>query len=100
MPSLCMAGLLSHPCAHGEERAQCGHEEDCPADPCDVAMVHPSNPDNRIVGSRASQISGPVCAGAYRAVPAEPEGGRSRPCDRSPPMVALPFPASDVPLLI
>jgi len=104
MPSLCMAGLLSHACAHSAESAQCGHEEDCPTDPCNVAIVHPSPPDIRSVGSSRLRVSAPVCPATIRPMTiqshVEPEGGRSRPYHRFPPIPILPFFASDIPLLI
>ncbi|RKZ15155.1 hypothetical protein DRQ50_07890 [bacterium] len=35
-PSTCGGGLLEHACADDNSPA-CGHESDCPSDPCNVA---------------------------------------------------------------
>lgn len=35
-PSTCGGGLLAHACAD-DEGPSCGHESDCPSDPCNVA---------------------------------------------------------------
>jgi hypothetical protein len=41
MPCLCIAGVLHHPCNHGEA-TECDHEDNCPIDPCASQIVAPA----------------------------------------------------------
>jgi hypothetical protein len=40
-PSFCEAGLLAHVCLE-HAGVDCGHEEDCPDDPCSSAALRPA----------------------------------------------------------
>lgn len=99
-PILCMSGVLDHHCDCGAEMA-CGHEADCAADPC-----------RAFVAARSSSRSTPLPAHNSFPVPAFAAG----PCALLPVRATmplphdaeeqtahacrLPFPRSDVPLLL
>ncbi len=54
LPTLCTAGVLTHPCepeeshqpvqhTHDENEGGCHHESDCAQDPCEIAVTRPSD---------------------------------------------------------
>lgn len=97
VPALCMGGVLLHPCdcCHEDD---CGHEDACASDPCSEWVVRH---DDFTHGFTETQ---PAPAGQANADPARISyddafrGERRIPV--APPRPMLPFPASDLPLLI
>ena len=98
-PSLCVAGALHHACGH-EPTGGHQHEETCPQNPCG-ALVITAGPGRARVNEGTASGPEPVAS-----VPAEPAqlkvpAGRAMPGHLRPPRLKrLPFPASDIPLLI
>jgi len=105
LPLLCGAGLVSHSCepdcgcthVHDGEPAGCGHEQDCPDDPCSGLSV---GGERTVRSNESIFLIAPyfACVGVsaelaelvtHVAIP--------RKAQESP---NLPFPPSDVPLLI
>ena len=105
MPWLCVAGVLHHPCDHEPESDHhhedpCSHEQSCPQDPCSMVAVvrwdrpvgdsdgEPIHPDQAI----------PVFIALLWAESQtlQPSANHLRLALLRP----LPFPPSDVPLLI
>jgi hypothetical protein len=98
VPTFCLSGILLHNCECGQEE-QCGHEEDCSTDPCksvitasrngagdfaDAVVQYPSVSDDittMIEPSARRVLLGP-CPLAIQKKP------------------NLPFPSSDIPLLV
>lgn len=115
VPVLCAAGLLLHPCDiehpcesrcdHGPDDnghdhpappEGCGHEQDCPDDPCSDLTVggeRLGRTDDAPVFALAACLSTVDLGDLEAAVAPCPSLARSRGPD-------LPFPASDVPLRI
>ena len=99
-PILCMSGVLDHPCDCDAEMA-CGHEADCAADPC-----------RAFVAARSSSRSTPLVAYGSFPVPAFAAGPCAllsvraivplRHCadEQTAHTCRLPFPRSDMPLLL
>lgn len=107
MPVACAAGWIWHLCIIGcgcehEESAEpvhngCGHEQDCPDDPCFGLSVG----GERQV--RLDEFAAPVVLDAFLIAPScEPDGEIQRRTLASNSRAApnRPFPPSDVPLLI
>ncbi len=99
-PILCMGGVLDQHCDCDAEMA-CGHEEDCAADPC-----------RSLVAARSSSRSTPLLAYDSFPVPAFTAGLcallpvrasmllRHYAEEQTAHACRLPFPRSDVPLLL
>ena len=98
MPMLCLSGVLLHHCECGSE-AQCGHEEDCSTDPCKIVIAASKNQAGSFAGVVVSCL--PV-AGSMTAM-VEPLAGRAL-LSTGPIQIQkkpnLPFPSSDIPLLV
>jgi len=100
MPCLCIAGVLHHPCDHGEV-TECGHEDDCPTDPCASEIVAPA------IGQASKNIQQIVKGLAVG--PGAVSTGRLKPVGISAFFASVeeraglrrvPIPLSDIPLLI
>ena len=108
VPALCMGGVIKHACecasetaraceTEGEHESGCGHEGGCLDDPCSVRVVRPERQSDDVVTVSQPEVSTTiilttVCQPSTRMVRAgthEWTGGRK-----------LPFPSSDLPLLI
>lgn len=95
VPAMCMGGILEHACLP-HESDDCGHEDACVDDPCSTVLIRTE--DGPGAGIAADLVW------AIEAVEIEPCGlARTNSCLdlffrlRSG---GLPFPVSDVPLLI
>ncbi|UCC30248.1 MAG: hypothetical protein JSU86_18865 [Phycisphaerales bacterium] len=107
-PSLCVAGLVTHECdcaqRHGcEHESDCGHdhgcrhESDCPDDPCAVVAVRAERQRDDI---RASVQMCVVCCMVHPVTTHCVRSAIQTKFLESPFAVNLPYPTSDVPLLI
>lgn len=109
-PSLCAAGLITHACDwdcgptsgqhNPDERGHgCGHESDCASDPCSLILMRTESQSNTLNVSLPLQVFAlPSCCEActsHSACIASLLGG-----ERAGRYPRLPFPPSDVPLLI
>jgi len=90
VPVLCMAGSLLHECECGAA-VSCAHEESCSDDPCSEVLVMPSGPSIDMV------------VALPKAVAIEPaplvDSARGQAGETRPPLMNLPFPPSQRPLL-
>jgi len=109
MPPLCMAGVVTHPCACTEGaccpsecgcdgNSQCGHESHCGDDPCGRPFVYGGRSIGRVIVDSVARL-------ASWAIPQfvpPPLLALSTPALQVAPDVGKPFPrpASDVPLLV
>jgi hypothetical protein len=109
-PSLCVAGVLEHPCedgaasdcehgttTHCEDKGTCPHAESCPHDPCSALVVT----------TGVAQLRGPERAPHEAQAAESPEAASASSTGRSPlrhlrpiRLKTLPFPSSDIPLLL
>lgn len=90
-PATCGGGLLAHACAE-ESGAACHHENDCPADPCNVA--HDVTAVAKTVVKADLTITVLTPSGAHLVLaPAHPAA------TATPTLAALPLPAAALPLL-
>ncbi len=104
-PALCVAGVLHHPCdpvstSDHEHDDPCPHESTCPQDPCGVVSVIVRATQYRDPGSMAEFLGAPAPAVAISACRESDVDTSVLPSLRSPPSGRLPFPDSDIPLLI
>ena len=105
MRSLCVAGVLHHPCYHEPEsdyhhEAPCSHEQSCPQDPCSMVAVARWN---RLVGDSDGETIRPGQAVPVFIALVWAESQALQPSAdhlRLALLRPLPFPPSDVPLLI
>lgn len=107
-PLLCAAGLVTHPCDSREQRgcergsdsdrgSGCGHESDCPADPCvNVVIATDRQRDNLTLVEHTCIFF----AVLYQAGPCFSASATGIRLAQSPLVDQLPRPASDIPLLI
>ena len=104
-PSLCVAGVLQHQCDREattghEHEDKCPHESSCPQDPCPAPMITARQVQARGPDGMTSRLeTSPLMS----LGPAETVAGASRGAVdqlRPPLLKRLPFPASDIPLLI
>ncbi len=99
-PILCMSGVLDHHCDCDAERA-CQHEEECAADPCRAFVAARSS-------SRSTQLLAhdsfpvPAFAAGPNALPPVRATTHLHRCadERTADACRLPFPRSDMPLLL
>jgi hypothetical protein len=107
MPSLCIGGLIAHPCgarctpSHSsdvEQKGSCDHEANCEADPCSIASVRSDEFDaDWLAAIDHAPLSMTESAGHHEAdhqLPALPRPDLRLRGDN------LPFPQADIPLLI
>ena len=93
-PSLCVAGLLKHPC-EPHPSSDCSHEPGCAEDPCGQLIKPQENSHSSVVLPVVSSfwfivtIELPPRAELHSSGPTEPPRG-----------LHLPFPPSDVPLRV
>jgi hypothetical protein len=99
LPALCTGGWLLHPCDCGSTIG-CEHEADCSSDPCEIGMARPDSSSQSHGESDAQMASTPAVLDELSNSP-DP-GYRGRRPNTSPltPQKALPFPPTDLPLLI
>ncbi len=97
VPALCMGGVLLHPCdcCHEDD---CGHEEACASDPCSEWVVRHDDFAPGFTKTRPAP-AGQACADPTR-IPNEDAFRVERRLPAVPSRPMLPFPASDLPLLI
>jgi hypothetical protein len=99
-PILCMGGVLDHHCDCEAEMA-CRHEAECAADPCRALVAVRSN--SRTIPRLAHEsFPAPVCAtGPYALLTLHGAPPLRRSSDEhAPDDCRLPFPRSDLPLLL
>ncbi|MEE8170201.1 MAG: hypothetical protein V3T70_06605 [Phycisphaerae bacterium] len=96
VPSLCLSGELAHACEHDSAPMECQHEQTCAGDPCEDVVIRGARTGELELAAAAVMVS------AHNVVPPPArEGVASLALSiESPPGVNLPFPTSDVPLLI
>jgi hypothetical protein len=93
MPALCTAGVILHACDCGTE-SDCDHEAGCSSDPCENITVR---------NSRPAPIATPVPTSFSACLPADlPALVQALRTDAPNPLPRqnLPYPPSDLPLLI
>jgi hypothetical protein len=58
-PVLCLCGAVTHACDDAPSQEGCGHEEDCPEDPCGEAALRPreSFPSGAALGGWAPPLA-------------------------------------------
>ena len=114
VPVLCVAGVVTHACEcfsealqpcetdcnhetdHGHE-TRCGHESECPDDPCSIRAVRPHYRSDDVVGlSHAAPAAGfnPATVKHLLVESDFTSGSEFRGAKK------LPYPPSDLPLLI
>lgn len=95
LPALCVGGVIVHPCDCAATSG-CGHEAACWTDPCNTITVRTEQQGD--IGMPApGAASVPVCWTVDLQVFAEAfrvDASESPPCEN------LPYPRSDIPLLI
>ncbi len=99
-PILCMSGVLDHPCDCDAEMA-CGHEEDCAADPCHafVAARFSSRPTPLLAHDSFPMPA--FAAGLCALLPVRATTHLQKYVDEQASHACrLPFPRSDMPLLL
>ncbi len=108
VPALCMGGVLTHacecasespcPCEAGcEHDSGCGHEGECPDDPCSIRVIRPERRADNVVTVSQPAISTPIILSAVTLPSAQGVRASAR---EWPNGKKLPFPSSDLPLLI
>lgn len=108
VPALCMGGVITHACECDSEiertgdadcghETGCGHEGACPEDPCGIEVLRPEHHGDDIV--TISQPAGSttilLIAVTQSSVQTKHAGTEEWPGGKK-----LPFPPSDLPLLI
>ena len=98
VPMFCLSGILLHDCECGAEE-QCGHEEDCSADPCKIVIAASRD----AAGDLADAVVLRLPAGDNMTAMVGPLARRHL-LDTYPIEIHrksnLPFPSSDIPLLV
>ena len=115
LPALCMGGVISHPCddhavpghddspGHPDEPEAphdpgCSHESDCSADPCSQRVARHERQGG---GVDAAELPPAALPGRPSVGPHVDPSVLPSPCGPPPPENEdLPFPPSDIPLLI
>ncbi len=99
-PILCAGGLLAHPCDCGAE-LECSHENDCAADPCHAPVVT-SSASKPAQCLALANITAPHRATAtYAVLPVHAAFELNQyDADHALDIKRIPFPQSDLPLLI
>lgn len=108
VPPLCMGGVITHACESVSESActhetghehesGCGHEGGCPDDPCSVRFVRPEHYGDDVAAVAQPAISTTIILTTVNQPPAQMvlAGTHELPGGKK-----LPFPPSDLPLLI
>ncbi|MFQ5463667.1 MAG: hypothetical protein ACE5E5_13705 [Phycisphaerae bacterium] len=114
LPTLCVGGVIAHACSCAaeatchcsvdcehecgrEHQGGCGHEGGCPDDPCSMRVVRPERHDDGSVTVSRFAITATLIEADVKQSKAETvfPGLLKLPCTRK-----LPFPRSDLPLLI
>ena len=108
VPALCMGGVITHACecesdfpctceTDCDHETGCGHEGGCPEDPCSIRVIRPERQDDLVV--TVSQLA---VSTAILCTPLEQPSIQTVRADTSelPGTKKLPFPPSDLPLLI
>lgn len=95
-PALCVAEIITHSCSCGDETG-CGHEEDCLDDPCRSTLNIWNGPRSALDLSLPRVPNVSWFTAGEDALRSDSRGFR----EVEPPRFAsLPFPTSDIPLLI
>ena len=91
VPALCMGGVLLHPCecCHEDE---CGHEDACASDPCPEWVVRNDDFTHDVTEDQPSAAPAQILNDEACFIERRLSAAQTRP--------VLPFPASDIPLLI
>ncbi len=108
VPGLCVGGVISHACdctseptpschADCDHKAGCGHEGECPDDPCSVRVVRPDRQTDDIDSVAHTAVSTPIIftAATPPTLMADRTGEQLWPGG-----TMLPLLPSDLPLLI
>jgi len=108
VPVLCVGGMLEHACDCAEDaccpsecdcdgRSSCGHESGCTEDPCGFRVVRSERHNGH-----AALASHAAASSTILLTPVTPLAARSVCAGACPRLdgIHLPFPSSDLPLLI
>lgn len=99
LPALCTGGWLLHPCDCGST-ISCQHESDCGSDPCEIGMTRAeSGSENLSEAASSTTCTRAAADDLARTLASRLVEGRP---NASPvvELCCLPFPPSDLPLLI
>lgn len=99
LPALCTGGWLLHPCDCGSTIG-CEHEEDCPSDPCETGLARPDSRSQGYDEGSASTASSSIVIEHFAKTLEPDASGRRISTYRLAFQDGLPFPPSDLPLLI
>ncbi len=99
-PILCMSGVLDHHCECDAEMA-CQHEEECAADPCRAFVAARSSSRSTQLPAYGSFLVPAFAAGPYALLPVRATMPLRHYADeQASDACRLPFPRSDMPLLL
>ncbi len=99
-PILCMSGVLDHHCDCDAEMA-CQHEGECAADPCRAFVAARSSSRSTQLPAHDSFLVPAFAAGPYALLPVRATTHLQRYADeQASDACRLPFPRSDMPLLL
>lgn len=107
-PALCMGGAITHACECGSEplcgcdtecdhEDGCGHEGGCPDDPCSIRVIRPERQDEIVITDYQPAVSTAILAAPMMQPSVQTARADAREMRGSK---QLPFPPSDLPLLI
>ncbi len=108
VPALCVLGVVAHPCDDGETTRcdtdcdcgpgdTCGHDSDCADDPCSTVVTRPERKENDPTAwaPAPAAVADLSSDGLECPTPAYPDNSAATPFPRK-----IPYPPSDLPLLI
>ena len=98
LPALCTGGWLLHPCDCGSAIG-CEHETDCDSDPCEIGLARSDSWSQNHVDESATASAPVLLDDASRNLDLGQLGHRPHASSRAF-KKALPFPPTDLPLLI
>lgn len=107
VPALCMGGVVVHDCecaaeitcsceTNCEHKTECGHEDECPGESCTIRVVSPQRQHDHI-GAARPDTSMALISSVVKQSRGESVYARML---ELPGTRELPFPPSDLPLLI
>lgn len=108
VPALCVGGVITHACecdsappctceTDCDHEAGCGHEGGCPDDPCSIRVIRPERQDKIAITDYQPAVSTAILPTLLKqpSIKMVRADARELPGSRK-----LPFPPSDLPLLI
>ena len=99
-PILCMSGVLEHHCDCDAEMA-CQHEEECAADPCRALVAVRSSSKSTLLPASGSIAVPELAVSPYALLPVRAMMPlRHHVDEQTAHACRLPFPRSDMPLLV